>query len=245
MNIDINSKNYKLHEWTSSQIETFWSYESNFPHKYWGNVCGLGFVRLINEDIRTAQSILDLGCGDGSLIEQILQRYSFKDKKIYGLDLSKSSVASANIRLSGGLQGFGGAFDNISSLLAMCPNKFDLILCTEVVEHLYDNDLNRLLSDAHSLLAKGGKFIITTPNNEDIALEMISNPIDGSLFHRWQHVRSWTSRLLCQYLGNNGFNDFTTIETNVLWYNSTYIKNLYRRWRYPERRTLIVKSGKS
>lgn len=188
-NINIKSKQYKLHEWTSSQIETFWSYESNFPQNYWGNVCALGFMRLIEEDMSSAKTLLDLGCGDGSLIEQILQRHYFKDKKIYGLDLSKSSVASANLRLSG-KRGFGGAFGNITDLLSACPNKFDLIVCTEVIEHLYDDDLNCLLRDAHLLLAEGGRFIITTPNNQDIALEMICNPIDGSLFHRWQHVRS-------------------------------------------------------
>ena len=43
--------------------------------------------------------------------------------------------------------------------------KYDLITCTEVIEHLYNS--KKLLKDCYNLLNDNGILIITTPNNQN------------------------------------------------------------------------------
>ncbi len=117
----------------------------------------------------------------------------------------------------------------------------DFIFCCEVVEHVYDNDLYAILNSAKKLLSKKGLFLITTPNNESLEDNYICNPIDGSLFHRWQHVRSWNKASITKELEKNGFDVLTALETNVMW-KGQFPKNLYRRFRYRERLNLFVLS---
>jgi SAM-dependent methyltransferase len=80
---------HKLHKWTPEQVKTFWDYESNFPNNYFGRVCSKGFISLIKNDLKNASNILDLGCGDGALIESILPYLrGHGGGSLYGLDLS-------------------------------------------------------------------------------------------------------------------------------------------------------------
>ena len=51
--------------------------------------------------------------------------------------------------------------------------------------------------------------MVTTPNNEDLSKSLICNPIDGSLFHRWQHVRSWSKESLTKKLEDFNFKPIT------------------------------------
>jgi len=44
-------------------------------------------------------------------------------------------------------------------------NKYDMVICTEVIEHLYNT--KKLLNDAHNILNKEGLFIFSTPNNQN------------------------------------------------------------------------------
>jgi len=43
--------------------------------------------------------------------------------------------------------------------------KFDMVICTEVIEHLYNS--KKLFHDAYNLLKEEGHFIFTTPNNQN------------------------------------------------------------------------------
>jgi len=46
--------------------------------------------------------------------------------------------------------------------------------------------------------------VITTPNNEDLELSQCYCPISNTLFHRWQHVRSFTEETLAALLAKHG-----------------------------------------
>ncbi len=233
------------HIWTNEQVERFWNYESNFPGNYWGRNCATGFYSHIRREINQSKTILDMGCGDGALIESLLPHVASDPGRLMcGLDLSVESVAKANSRLTG-KAGFEGCFAQLDEVLSNHKNGFDLILCTEVVEHLYDEQLAKLLLDANKLLSSSGVLVITTPNNENLDAGMICNPLDGSLFHRWQHVRSWSKDSLSTVLINAGFKIVQSIETNTLWNNAGVLKNLYRRFRYKEKTTLILKVQKN
>ena len=87
-----------------------------------------------------------------------------------------------------------------------------------------------------------GIIIFSTPNNEDLSKNYICNPIDGSLFHRWQHVLSWNSDSLEKKLAARGLRTINCVETNILWYNDSFLKNRYRRIRHKNRPNLFLKA---
>lgn len=63
-----------------------------------------------------------------------------------------------------------------------------------------------MLNESFRLIAPGGFIAITTPNNEDLNESTLLCPDCGCVFHRWQHVRSWTPKSLLSAMENNAFN---------------------------------------
>ena len=104
---------------------------------------------------KTELSILEIGCGYGYL------SYSLKMKghDIKALDISKSAINFAK-------KNFGDFFYN-SDIITFANNnkeRFDLIVSTEVIEHL--NEPNIFLNTCVKLLKDQGKIILTTPNKD-------------------------------------------------------------------------------
>jgi 2-polyprenyl-3-methyl-5-hydroxy-6-metoxy-1,4-benzoquinol methylase len=90
---------------------------------------------------------------------------------------------------------------------------FDAITVIEVIEHLYDEDLEALLQSVHRIINRDGIVIFTTPNEEQLEEASVWCPYCEKVFHRWQHVRSWSETELRRYLESKGFDivaSFTT-----------------------------------
>ena len=202
--IKILSK-YKHHIWTREQIKNFWIYESQFPEKFWGKNFGNSFVKNYIREIHNSNKILDFGCGDGSLMEEI-NKVS-KNKIIYGYENSNEMISN--------LQNKFKDKPNFSFLSNLKEGNFDLIFCTEVIEHLYDKDLKKLIETLKKLKSSSGYIIFSTPNNENLEKSLIFNPINNKVFHRWQHVRSWNKHELKYFLSEHGFKEFYFKETTL------------------------------
>ena len=233
---------FLIHIWQNDQIKRFWNYESQFPLNYWSRNEGKKLIKFFSKDINQSKKILDLGCGDGGLLENLIPYLDNNNLgTVYGFDTSLDSISKVNNTFKNNKH-FGGAYTDIKYLEENAGKEsIDFIFCCEVVEHVYDNDLYAIFDSAKRLLSKKGLFLITTPNNERLEDSYICNPIEGSLFHRWQHVRSWNKTSITKELEKNGFNVLNTVETNVMW-KSKFPKNIYRRFRYRERINLFVLS---
>jgi 2-polyprenyl-3-methyl-5-hydroxy-6-metoxy-1,4-benzoquinol methylase len=216
----------KIHQWTSEQVKQFWDYESRYPLNYWSRANGRSLLNLFRKELNNCHSILDFGCGDGGLIQHLLQFTKSDNKEVYGFDPSVESINKINKQFKG-KKTFKGGFTTINDLVKI-KSEFDFIFCCEVVEHVYEKDLNEILQNAYRLLTKNGKLLVTTPNDEDLEKSYILNPIDGSVFHRWQHVRSWSADTLADYLKLQNYNVLNKIETNIGYYDK-FPKNILRR----------------
>jgi len=214
-----------LHKWTNEQIARFWDHESQFPERYWSNMHGKRIARRFKSQIKRSKKILDYRCGDGSLIRQLAAIAIENDTTFMGYENSEATNTVIEKKL-GEIKQYSGRISNTT--LHQHLGEFDIIFCCEVVEHLYDNELNEALNNIHKLLKRTGKLILTTPNNEDLTRNLICNPIDGSLFHRWQHVRSWTDSEISKRLGLHGFVNIKTECCNPRWWQGHNItKSLY------------------
>ncbi|MBS1517257.1 MAG: class I SAM-dependent methyltransferase [Bacteroidetes bacterium] len=99
------------------------------------------------------KEILDVGCGTGHLL-MFISEY-FKVKKMFGLDFSDAAVSVARENIP------EGEF-NVHDIYKAHDRKYDVIFCTEVLEHLSypDEALNNLLQ----LMNKDSVLYLTTPN---------------------------------------------------------------------------------
>ena len=95
-------------------------------------------------------SVLDVGCGDGRLLEEMAATYGCE---ISGIEPGKSSAPD---RLGDRLR----EFHKISVEREPLESRFDLVLCTEVIEHLHQPELA-----AKNMAAMcRGHLIVTVPS---------------------------------------------------------------------------------
>ena len=207
-------------------VSRFWDWQSGTPEVYFSYRFGAEIARSLASDLNGRDRVLDYGCGVGYLLPHLC-RYA---RAVYGADLSQKSVEEANARLAN-TGSFEGAF--LIADLRRRGAVFDAIVAIEIIEHLYDVDLDAMLKDIRAMLAPGGIVIFTTPNDEDRQANMILCPATGELFHRWQHVRSWNIETLPSYLQASGLIPLKTFETNlanpISWAPYSMLKRMMKR----------------
>ena len=102
-------------------------------------------------------SIVDLGCGDGSLIFS-LYRNNLKDaEKIIGVDLSPERIERLKLQKIPNLEAICSDACNVKQLE---NNSIDYVLNSGVIEHVEDD--RKLLAEIHRMLKKEGLVYIMT-----------------------------------------------------------------------------------
>lgn len=109
-------------------------------------------LNLISDDIRDAESIMDIGCGDGWYMKYFSHILK-KGSKISGLDASSEMVRTAK-ELNPDRDIY------LSSKGIKSGEKYDLIYTFATLAHVTDDAMNDLYINVYNSLNKGGKFII-------------------------------------------------------------------------------------
>ena len=135
------------------------------------------------------ESVLDIGCGTGWMLEALRSHYRFG----VGVDFSLEGLRQVNV----------------SSVLGICTSlpfktaSFDLVLCAEVVEHLDDDQLAQLVAEINRVSRRYA--LITTPYAERRELNMVRCDRCFAIFHSSLHVRSFTEKSLPKTFAGAGF----------------------------------------
>lgn len=111
------------------------------------------FRRLLSKKDLKNKKFLEVGCGMGYFSEM-----AFKNgAKVTGIDVGNKLVAMTKKRVS------SGKFLTASaSNLPFRNESFDVVLCTEVIEHV--DQQFKSVKELARVLKKGGILVITTPN---------------------------------------------------------------------------------
>ncbi|TMJ18155.1 MAG: class I SAM-dependent methyltransferase [Alphaproteobacteria bacterium] len=199
-------------EWTPERVKRFWDFYSSNPaldDTYFARLVGRSLLAFVGKRIRIG-SAADIGCGRGDLIEFLLDG----GHSAYGADSSASSLEKVRKRFEG-RSGFKGTTMMDGGKVSLPSETIDTAFMIEVVEHMDDGALQAALTEAKRLLRKGGHVVLTTPNEENLDASKTMCPECGSIYHRVQHVRSWSADTLRAYVEPLGFSTLTC-EATVL-----------------------------
>lgn len=140
-----------------------------------------------------AERVLDLGCGDGKLLRQLIKHKQFT--KIVGMDVSYNELIKAKERLyydemspmqKERIELIQGSLTYKDSRL----EEFDAAAVVEVIEHL---DVNRLSVFERVLFefAKPTTIVLTTPNKE---YNVMWNTLNTEEMRHSDHRFEWTRK---------------------------------------------------
>lgn len=99
------------------------------------------------------EKALDAGCGDGKLAQIMGEKLGVS---FYGVDISKKGIELAK------KIGVKAKVADLSLKIPFKDNFFDLVISTEVLEHVNDPDI--FLREIYRVLKPNGKLLLTTPN---------------------------------------------------------------------------------
>lgn len=140
-----------------------------------------------------AESILDAGCGEGFTMNKLKENGI--GKKIEGIEYSKEAIVFGKKLFPDLIIKQGSVYD-----LPYKDNFFDLVICTEVLEHL--ENPNKALKE---MLRVSRKYLIISVPNEPFF--MLSNFLRGKNLSRLgndtEHINHWNLLSLRRYLSQN------------------------------------------
>jgi 2-polyprenyl-3-methyl-5-hydroxy-6-metoxy-1,4-benzoquinol methylase len=109
--------------------------------------------------IKNFESAVDIGCNNG-VYSKLLSEFGFKS--VLGIDIEPEMIKVAKKNFESSTYGSQITFEVQNAEEFDRPNQFDLVLCTEVIEHT--NNQKKTIENIRRLLKKDGIAIITLPN---------------------------------------------------------------------------------
>ena len=170
-------------------------------------------IPLMHDNI----SILDIGCGDGSFMQEL--KKVKENSNIFGIEYSDREIEEARKK------GLDVRKMDVEQGIDFQGNGFEIVYAGEVIEHIFNPD--NFLAEINRILKRGGHLLITTPNLcawfnrilfpfgvQPIFLEpSTKSKLVGSGFlgklkkdnHPVGHIRVFTFQALKDLLEMNGF----------------------------------------
>jgi ubiquinone/menaquinone biosynthesis C-methylase UbiE len=119
---------------------------------------------LVREHL-PCEAFLDAGCGDGRYLAALADRLPARRA---GCDLSERILETARLRVDADFRR-----GNLEAL-PFGDAEFDLVLCSQVIEHVLDAD--RAVRELARVLQPGGTLVISTDNARNYVTKTINAP---------------------------------------------------------------------
>lgn len=134
---------------------------------------------LIPDDVKT---ILDVGCGNGIITNLLAEKWD-----VTGLDSSREALEHVKTE-----KVLSSATD-----LPFDDKSYDLVLSSEMLEHLNDSDLAQAIAEIVRVARK--YVLITVPNSEYLPISHTKCPKCSTVFHAWHHLQSFDRIRMANY----------------------------------------------
>lgn len=212
--LDADPEQPKPMHWSPEAVNHFWtaSSKTRMAELSFSRTAAKPLLLAVRHHLRPTDLCLDFGAGSGHLIEVLLDQGL--SAAAYEPSEGRRSTIEAQFN---GRQGFLGVVGGDHNQL------YDVVFAAEVVEHILESDFEATIAAMARSLRPGGILVVTTPNNEDLELGGCVCPTCSTLFHRWQHVRSFTPALLESKLRPHGF---APVVTHLVEFNPAHFAPL-------------------
>lgn len=153
--------------------------------------------RFFARRLRAGEAVLNIGVGSGAL-----ERFAI-DKRvaIHSLDPSGRAIELLQEELGLGEKARVGYAQSIP----FDDNVFDVVVMSEVLEHLDEEGLAAALGEVGRVLRPRGMLLASTPYRENLAVHTAVCPDCGKVFHRFGHVQSFDRARLTELLARFGY----------------------------------------
>ena len=141
-------------------------------------------TKYIEEEINP-KSLLDIGCGDGFLINNLVFDNS---KKINGIDLSEKAISFA--------KAFSNGYEFYCKDIFDVKEKFNTVCLIEVIEHIPDGELSSFIDESFKKVDVGGYLIISVPTTVDPVQKKHFRHYDESLLNK--HINHENFKIIDQ-----------------------------------------------
>lgn len=168
---------------------------------------------VISKFLNSPKDILDVGCGAGTVALYLAS----KGHNVLGIDIARSAIDACN--RSARLLGLNNVAFKVMDFPREIPKQnFDFILCSEVLEHLNNDDL--ALEKMFKLLKPYGIAVISTPSkNAPLYRLGLAEEFDRKV----GHLRRYTLGELTQKCKKSGFVILETKKTEGILRNFLFL----------------------
>ena len=119
--------------------------------------------------LRSGETVLDVGCGTGTLALEARERVGITGR-MYGIDPSRQMIAYARSLTAG--RSLSVDFQlGVVEHLAFPDRSFDVVLCTWMIHHLPTDDQRQGLAEMARVLKPGGRLLLVDSHLDDLPLQ--------------------------------------------------------------------------
>lgn len=155
-------------------------------------------LKYLSPNSATKLRHLDVGCSVGFMIEVALQN-GFDS---FGVEFSQEAIAKASPDIQKRIMKA-----DVNQLSASDDEKFDLITCFDIVEHV--QEANHFLSSLRKLLRPGGVLVLTTPDPEHRLARIMGRR--WPMLQPLQHSILFSKKGLSSVLKETGFHELASV----------------------------------
>jgi len=146
--------------------------------------------------VHAADTVIDVGCGDGSYIHFCARRGAeviFIDRDAARLARTRRKVESSTARGHRGIQ-------SDCDPIPLEDGAGDLVICTEVLEHVPDPE--KFLGELRRITRPGGRLLITVPDAR--SEQLVAATVPPQYFQEPNHIRVFTAQALRELVQGAG-----------------------------------------
>jgi len=178
--------------------------------------------RVLDEFFIKSGKILDVGCGDGSVMLHLKK----KGYEVHGIDFSPSAIKKARNR---GLKNLH-ELDIEKEKLPYKKDTFDYVFWGDVIEHLFNPE--DVLIEIKRVLKSGGLLVVSCPN-VGYWRYSLAYLFSGSLEYLdvvkqkpWEqeHIRFYNINILREFFSLCNFSINKVLGVNSIWHSRLFAK---------------------